>query len=729
VLESVRQNSSSNIHIIGYVVPDTPIPEKITIQNPVLIGEPDKATFDSPKRLNQLRELIQSYSWKTAIMNSEERRIYLEKNGKKCLSNANDNRNIVLDLYESLVSFPHQDHLAEELWKYCALAVELEFSNYNVAAYVHVGSEILVKLGDFFDSSQNYAVLGDEKYYPNTIHSSLIVVQKSKLHVMKDMVKDMVEMGVDRLRLEPLYLARKLHSITCGKNGTKDWNLLKQRCHAHDKIWNNNAFLPSHIGICPPSQGYCCDLIISQSEIERTVAITKHILLPHQYVEMSEHEHNPEIDIKQQNKRQYVTGITDVTSNIKPNNAENQNFFDLLLLKDCLPRGSKGCRECMKDFKRGTCEKCGKECGCFCDHLCNTPLVEKAISKTFHAKKPIYRVEPNRLIPRRVHQTYFVEPTSSEFPNMSRLVESWRQSGWDHKFYNDTEARAFLLEHFPDEVVEAFDEIIPGAYKADLFRYCVLFIEGGVYADTDVLLETNLDAAVEDDVGFMIPYDEVSIAVIQIFCLLLKILISQFNCTFICKPGTKTRKRMCLWNGFIASAPGHPFLAKAIETVVNNVRNKFTSLDVMNTLCPNPDFTVSNSYDVLFITGPCLLGWSVNMVLGRDPQDQFEHGNLTAKESNQGIPGKSIILMQRKNDMGSQRFTYFEKNLLIASTDLQDSEEPEIKEDEVDTDQNSYLSRSHYSNTRKKGNIYGLTGLYKSGIDKKANENIQIRIE
>jgi mannosyltransferase OCH1-like enzyme len=49
-----------------------------------------------------------------------------------------------------------------------------------------------------------------------------------------------------------------------------------------------------------------------------------------------------------------------------------------------------------------------------------------------------------------------------------------------------------------------------GAFKADLFRYCVLLIDGGVYADIDILLTSNLDKAIDDDVGFMLPIDYVS---------------------------------------------------------------------------------------------------------------------------------------------------------------------------------------------------------------------------
>jgi mannosyltransferase OCH1-like enzyme len=92
---------------------------------------------------------------------------------------------------------------------------------------------------------------------------------------------------------------------------------------------------------------------------------------------------------------------------------------------------------------------------------------------------------------------------------MSRLIESFKQSGWEYKFYTDDEARNFLSTHFPPEVRQAYDALRPGAFKADLFRYCVLLIHGGVYADMDIMLETNLDLAVGPDVGFMVPQDEV----------------------------------------------------------------------------------------------------------------------------------------------------------------------------------------------------------------------------
>jgi hypothetical protein len=191
------------------------------------------------------------------------------------------------------------------------------------------------------------------------------------------------------------------------------------------------------------------------------------------------------------------------------------------------------------------------------------------------------------------------------------------------------------------------------------------------------------------------------------------------------QPGTPVNRRMCLWNGFIAAAPGHPFLAKAIETVVNQVRNRFTSVDVDATFCPNPEISILHAFDTLFTAGPCLLGASLNRVLDRDAQTQFIAGEIDSSKVNgaenedssaAGIPGRTIILQQNKWDMGAHRFTLLGRNMVVAATDMPDSNDLE----------NLKTTKEHYSKTHAKVGIYGLEHLY---ADKQqANENIRIRV-
>ena len=72
-------------------------------------------------------------------------------------------------------------------------------------------------------------------------------------------------------------------------------------------------------------------------------------------------------------------------------------------------------------------------------------------------------------------------------------------------------------------------------------------------------------------------------------------------------------------------------------------------------MCPDPELSVVHAFSTLFTAGPCILGLSVNEVLGRELQQTFVEGDLDPSGS-EGvtIPGRTIILKQNKWDMGGE---------------------------------------------------------------------------
>ena len=52
-----------------------------------------------------------------------------------------------------------------------------------------------------------------------------------------------------------------------------------------------------------------------------------------------------------------------------------------------------------------------------------------------------------------------------------------------HYLFCDSDCRSFIAREYPPDVVMAYDRLIPTAFKADLWRYCVLYKYGGVYLD------------------------------------------------------------------------------------------------------------------------------------------------------------------------------------------------------------------------------------------------------
>ena len=78
-------------------------------------------------------------------------------------------------------------------------------------------------------------------------------------------------------------------------------------------------------------------------------------------------------------------------------------------------------------------------------------------------------------IPRHIYQTY-VQRTP--------FMASWQQQpGWQHHFFDDVACRRFVQQHLGPTVYAAYMRLTPGAARADLWRYCVLWVRGGIYAD------------------------------------------------------------------------------------------------------------------------------------------------------------------------------------------------------------------------------------------------------
>jgi mannosyltransferase OCH1-like enzyme len=82
-------------------------------------------------------------------------------------------------------------------------------------------------------------------------------------------------------------------------------------------------------------------------------------------------------------------------------------------------------------------------------------------------------------IPKIIFQTYH---DKSKIPikvydNIKKYAPNYQ-----HIIYNDKEIIDFLSKNFDKNVVDKFKEL-SGAHKADLFRYCILYVYGGIYLD------------------------------------------------------------------------------------------------------------------------------------------------------------------------------------------------------------------------------------------------------
>jgi len=149
----------------------------------------------------------------------------------------------------------------------------------------------------------------------------------------------------------------------------------------------------------------------------------------------------------------------------------------------------------------------------------------------------------SRTIPLNLFQTW---ETKELPPKMSKLTETVQQENpeFNYQLFDASERAEFIRTHFEPDVLDAYETLVPGAYKADLWRYCVLYIHGGIY----------MDIKVKPMNGFR--------------------LIDVVDKEYFVKDRYPVGYAG-IWNGFMVCSPGNEICWKAIRQIVENVRNEF----------------------------------------------------------------------------------------------------------------------------------------------------------
>ena len=98
-------------------------------------------------------------------------------------------------------------------------------------------------------------------------------------------------------------------------------------------------------------------------------------------------------------------------------------------------------------------------------------------------------IKKDSKIPKYLFQTYNDKNKIPKkiFENITKFA-----SDYEYFLHDDLKCRQFLKEYFIPEVLNRFDDL-KGAHKADLWRYCVLYIYGGIYLDIKTILVKPLN--------------------------------------------------------------------------------------------------------------------------------------------------------------------------------------------------------------------------------------------
>ncbi|CAH6419255.1 Hypothetical protein HVR_LOCUS454 [uncultured virus] len=172
----------------------------------------------------------------------------------------------------------------------------------------------------------------------------------------------------------------------------------------------------------------------------------------------------------------------------------------------------------------------------------NAPLTFNEMTTIIPSYIPA-RMESNipTKIPKVIYQTFCTHVLPVR---LSDAIRTWldRNPEYEYRYYDDGDQREFIQKHFDTKVLKAYDRLVPGAYRADLWRYCVIYINGGVYCDVKMGAKLPLRDIIDADTDMVFTNDDPDDAI---------------------------------YNAFFASTPRNPLLYGVIMDSVTNIENEY----------------------------------------------------------------------------------------------------------------------------------------------------------
>ena len=150
---------------------------------------------------------------------------------------------------------------------------------------------------------------------------------------------------------------------------------------------------------------------------------------------------------------------------------------------------------------------------------------------------------------------------------------------YTYMYYNDITSRKFLKEKYSEDINNAYDILVPGAYKSDLLRYCLLFFYGGCYFDCKQILKMSIRNFLENHKTLILCNDNIDSSIFNgvIFSTKKNIVFNKIikDCVYniINKKGTHP-----------FDITGSIFLYKSIKKYINNDNLLLQNNKVLNNI-------------------------------------------------------------------------------------------------------------------------------------------------
>ena len=215
--------------------------------------------------------------------------------------------------------------------------------------------------------------------------------------------------------------------------------------------------------------------------------------------------------------------------------------------------------------------------------------------------------------PKKIWQTWKIDPLGFEDRDLT-CARTWTQKNPGHRYevLTDNNDLYYVETHFGPEginrsdIVEVYKALTAKIIKADLLRYLVMYIEGGIYADIDVEALKSIDRFIperynEGDIDMVI-----GVEIDQPDFIAHPILgpksMSFCQWTFMCKPGLPVMMRLIenimIWLNELSKKQGVPIFDLKLdfdEVISGTGPSAFTTAVLA-------EMSIKNGYEVKWDT-------------------------------------------------------------------------------------------------------------------------------
>jgi mannosyltransferase OCH1-like enzyme len=212
-------------------------------------------------------------------------------------------------------------------------------------------------------------------------------------------------------------------------------------------------------------------------------------------------------------------------------------------------------------------------------------------------------VIPDIKIPKKIIHTWNTKDIENTELNYAIKVIKIQNPEYNYKLVDEEERKEFIKNNYDDEVYVAYNKLKPGAYKADLWRYCYLYKYGGIYTDIKMVFKKSFNALLKNTTNLVLG---------------------------------KAMYNDGVNNGFIACMPNENLMKLAIDESVKRIQNNYYGISSLD------------------ITGPLLLEYCFNKLYGISSSEYIDNQN-------------DQLLMVRYNDINNYNCFLFNNHIMAYS--------------------------------------------------------------